>query len=384
MSPTRLQPGFIVRNTFIDVDEPWEEGDEGCPSPHRRNASAPPSPSRSRRGDNADEWLFEAEDSDKECVDVPDKMTFGQLAVECRRERPQLAQTLLQRQGDSCEAWSPLGSPKKVSVKNRGLGNIFNAACDEQDMNSEQKPRGLCDVFCDSTSQPAPSAPPGSSCRDLTQRHAEFVTPSPPPVRPFVPETMWSTPECPPPPQWSSGGPGGRGRGGQLDGSLATGVPPFQPGDCGTTAQKPWGDPSPDFWALGQQRGRAPPHMQGAPTHKLASLTPGAPAVQPPRSTPGVPPGIFVVSRPAGSPQQAAWQPPPSAPHRGAPGASGADADARLRLPQGLRNRLDPPEPLPVGRLGLLAGQPRLGREGALMVQPPAAVPSAGRTVAPR
>jgi len=310
---------------------------------------------------------------------MPRKMTLGQLAVECRREGPHVAQTLLQRHGDSCEEWSRSGS-----VKDASLGSVVDFVCrPEQDTHSEQLPLGMCDVFQPSAARP-PAAPPGSSSSDLPAQPAEFVTPSPPQARPLMPATMWSTPECPPPPPWSAAAPTSHGHIDLVGGSSAAGKPAFQQVDHGSVARTAWEEPPQDFWALGQQHGAAPPQRQAAPMHKLASTTPGAPAAQMPRSAPGVPPGVFVVNRPTGPRQPPPLQRAPKAPHRGGPGARGADAIARQRFPKGAKHRAEPSETLPVGRLGLLAGHPRLGGEAALTVQPPAAGPSVGRSVAPR
>lgn len=120
-------PGVVVKNTFIDIcDEHSDSDGDVLSSPHRRNASAPPSPTRPRRGEDSD---------DEEVDDDPHAIPCYQWAVNGKHICAELAEATLHRR--DCESprghgkWSPLGSPKKVPVKGVGLGAIFNMDAQE-------------------------------------------------------------------------------------------------------------------------------------------------------------------------------------------------------------------------------------------------------------
>jgi len=123
LSPSRLQPGVRVKNTFIDIcdDEP-DNLVGGLESPQRRNISAPPSPTR-RRSDLG----F---DSDEEEEDDPNSIPHYQWAADGLTICMPVMRGIFDVGDDSDldDKWSPLASPKKVPVKAQGLalGNIFN------------------------------------------------------------------------------------------------------------------------------------------------------------------------------------------------------------------------------------------------------------------
>eukprot|EP00428_Durinskia_dybowskii_P005935 CAMPEP_0170285092 /NCGR_PEP_ID=MMETSP0116_2-20130129/42591_1 /TAXON_ID=400756 /ORGANISM="Durinskia baltica, Strain CSIRO CS-38" /LENGTH=318 /DNA_ID=CAMNT_0010536485 /DNA_START=170 /DNA_END=1122 /DNA_ORIENTATION=+ len=313
MSPSHLRPGFIVKNTFIDVDEPWDEGDEGCPSPHRRNASAPPSPSRARRNGDAEVWDLEEDDQD--CGEVPPPMSLGRSAFVCRREGTELAQTLLQRQGDSCEAWSPPDSPKKAAAKGADLVSIFDGSQGGgRAGQSDQRVRGLREVFCGASAWPAPADPPRNARMGMPMQHADLGTPSPPQGRPCVPAAVWSPPECPPPPSWNAGGEEWRSYEAAFDESFLVGTPMFQQGEYGAIAQSASQDQSPDFSHLPAQQRNALLCARSGPVQKPLGFASGAHAVVAPRSAPsGGPPGVFLARPPTG-PREEGGRGPPRAP----------------------------------------------------------------------
>jgi len=147
-SPRRcMQPGIIVKNTFIDVCDEQSESDlDTRSSPHRRNVSAPPSPTRPRRGEDSDE---------EEVDDDPNAIPCYQWAADGQQICPELAEASLPRRPSDFSSprggqkWPALASPKKIVMKGGpagaslgpGLGAIFNMEpLDEKPMSAPPPP----------------------------------------------------------------------------------------------------------------------------------------------------------------------------------------------------------------------------------------------------